>query len=265
MIGTLRKLSTDHSHPPEVRYELRLGETHVSLNPLIGTKLSLKYTGRIFCQNCGKKIAKSFNQGYCYPCFSSLPETDMCMVKPEKCHFHLGTCRDPAWGKEHCFIPHTIYLANSSGLKVGITRSYHKLHRWMDQGATQAIAICEVQTRMHAGQIEVELSKQLADKTNWRKMLSGDSDLIDLVAAKKKILANISSDIPFTLADDHVFQFKFPVSRYPQKIVSLDLEKSPEITGLLWGIKGQYLIFDHGVINIRKFGGYEVEFSQKLS
>jgi hypothetical protein len=29
---------------------------------------------------------------------------------------------------------------------------------------------------------------------------------------------------------------------------------------VLHGIKGQYLLLDTGVINIRKFSGYEVEF-----
>ena len=45
-----------------------------------------------------------------------------------------------------------------------------------------------------------------------------------------------------------------------QKIVSLDLEKAP-ITGILKAIKGQYLILDTGVINIRKFTGYKVNVS----
>jgi len=262
MIGILRKLATAQPQTPEVLYELRVSDSRLSLNPLIGKRISIRYTGRIFCQSCGKKITKTFNQGYCYPCFVQLPETDICMVKPEKCHFHLGSCRDGAWGKEHCFIPHTIYLANSSGLKVGITRSFHQLNRWMDQGATQAIAICQVETRLLAGQIEVELSKHVADKTNWRKMLSGKSEFIDLAEMKKRLLPFIPSGLAYLVADDQMFEFEFPVLKYPEKIVSLDFEKTPEIDSDLLGIKGQYLILESGVLNVRKFGGYEIEFSE---
>ena len=51
----------------------------------------------------------------------------------------------------------------------------------------------------------------------------------------------------------------YPVEQYPAKISSLNFDKTPEISGQLQGIKGQYLIFDTGVINIRKFSGYQVE------
>ena len=48
-------------------------------------------------------------------------------------------------------IDHIVYLANTSGLKVGITRGSQVPTRWMDQGATQALPIFRVDTRMHSG------------------------------------------------------------------------------------------------------------------
>jgi hypothetical protein len=37
----------------------------------------------------------------------------------------------------------------------------------------------------------------------------------------------------------------------------------PNIEGTLMGIKGQYLIFDTGVINIRKYAGYHLALSSE--
>lgn len=261
MIGALKKMKTSVDSSGKVVYDLPIGDHVIHFNSFIGKEIFIKYTGKIFCTNCNRKISKSFNQGYCYPCFTSLPETDMCIVKPEKCHFASGTCRDETWGLAHCHIPHVVYLANSSGLKVGVTRAHQKFHRWMDQGASQAIVVCQTLNRLDAGFIEIALAKHLEDKTNWRKMLKEKPEDIDLVVSKQGIKAFLPANVDFTLADDEVFHFTYPVEKYPVKIESLDLEKSPEVRGVLTGIKGQYLMFESKVINIRKFGGYEVEFS----
>ena len=53
----------------------------------------------------------------------------------------------------------------------------------------------------------------------------------------------------------------YPVLRYPEKVSSFNFDKTPLVEGVLWGIKGQYLILDTGVINVRKFGGYKISFS----
>ena len=53
----------------------------------------------------------------------------------------------------------------------------------------------------------------------------------------------------------------FPVSQWPDKISSLNMDKQPLIRGVLQGIKGQYLLFDTGVINIRKYTAYRVQLS----
>ena len=50
--------------------------------------------------------------------------------------------------------------------------------------------------------------------------------------------------------------------QYPQKPNSLNLDKTPNYTGVLKGIKGQYLIFeDETVFNIRGSEGSLAEIS----
>lgn len=261
-LGVLNKLKSKVDEQGCVYYELPLGEKHFELNNILGKKVSLEHTGKIQCTSCNRKIKKTYQGGYCYPCVISLPETDLCMVKPENCHFHLGTCRNSAWGKEHCFIDHTVYLANSSGMKVGITRSYRKINRWIDQGAVQAIPILQTKDRLHAGLVEVFLKKNIADKTNWRKMLQGKQEDVDLLSNKKTLIESLKENFKdVETVEDRVWNFSYPVLCYPEKIISLNFSKTKLIEGIITGIKGQYLIFEHGVLNIRKFSGYEICFS----
>ncbi len=257
--GTISKMKTELGANGVVQYALPLGNTVIALNERIGSRLHLKFTGKIFCLHCGAATKKSFSQGYCYKCFISLPETDLCMVNPEKCHFTSGTCRDPAWGKIHCFIRHTVYLANSSGLKVGITRSYQQLTRWIDQGAIQALPIASTSNRLAAGQVEVSLKKYISDRTDWRKMLRGDVPEIDLEAHAADFAEHLPDTMDVECVEEPEIRISYPVSVYPTKIQALNFERSPCIEGVLLGIKGQYLILDCGVINIRKFAGYELE------
>ncbi|MEC8916667.1 MAG: DUF2797 domain-containing protein, partial [Pseudomonadota bacterium] len=107
--GQLRKL--DIRLPVEngpADYTLRAGEQRVRLNAWLGQRIRLHHTGEIHCVECGRATRKSFGQGHCYPCFSSLAHCDLCMMRPETCHYFQGTCRDPAWGERHCFRPHTV-------------------------------------------------------------------------------------------------------------------------------------------------------------
>lgn len=146
MQGPLQKMRTRLSGL--VSYELQLAEQSIALNPLMGKSFKLTYTGQIFCVHCNRPIKKSFNQGYCYPCFTSLAQCDMCIMKPETCHYEAGTCREPDWAQKFCFQPHIVYLANSSGIKVGITRQTQLPTRWIDQGAVQALPIFKVPSVM---------------------------------------------------------------------------------------------------------------------
>jgi hypothetical protein len=255
-----------------VQYRLPLGKEGVELNPLIGRPIRLRYTGNIFCAHCGKATRKSFNQGYCYPCFTKLAQCDMCIVKPETCHYAAGTCRDPGWGEQFCMQPHIVYLANSSGIKVGITRQSQIPTRWIDQGAVQALPIFRVFSRHVSGLIEVILARHISDKTSWQQMLKNQVSPIDLAAERDRLLALCEAELDELIArfgDKAIallsnrpsVDIRYPVDRYPVKVVSFNLDKNPDVSGVLQGVKGQYLIFDTGVINIRKFTGYEIEFS----
>ena len=264
--GCLRKMRVEATRP--VSYLMPVGDALLAVNDQLGRPLRLQYTGNIHCVECGRKTNKSFAQGYCYPCFKSLAECDLCIMKPETCHFAQGTCRDEEWAKSHCMQDHYVYLANSSGIKVGITRGTQIPTRWIDQGASQAIAMFRVRNRLHSGLLEVALKKQVSDRTDWRKLLKGLPQEQDMVAARERLIGLVQSDLEalkqsnadleWEQLDDAPIQLTYPVDYYPEKIVSLNLDKTPEISGTLMGIKGQYLILDCGVINIRKFAGYEV-------
>ncbi len=265
--GTLRKMSSQLRSP--VEYQLRLGDAEVPLNPLLEKKISLHFSGQINCVKCARKTSKSFNQGYCYPCFQRLAECDSCIIHPERCHFDQGTCREPAWGERFCMQDHIVYLANSSGLKVGITRGTQVPTRWVDQGATQALAIIRVRTRLQSGAVEVMFKQHVADKTNWRDMLKGEATTLDMHAKAAELISKCESDLK-ELEDKFGFfaisvlngvdtvNIEYPVVTYPEKVTSLNFDKTPIVEGALLGIKGQYLILDTGVINMRRFSGYEV-------
>ncbi|PMG44229.1 hypothetical protein BCU90_22855 [Vibrio lentus] len=267
--GTLKKMSA--SLDGAVTYRLPVGEEFVELKPLIGKTINLTHTGNIFCCSCGKKTKKSYSQGHCFVCMRKLASCDMCIMKPETCHYDEGTCREPEWGEANCMVDHFVYLSNTSSLKVGITRHTQIPTRWIDQGATQGLPILKVKTRQISGLIEVELAKHIADKTNWRTLLKGDGDDMELVEKAKELLPLVEDKIQeikakfgddaIEILSENITPLSYPVEQHPVKIVSHNFDKNPEVTGVLQGIKGQYLILDTGVINIRKFGSYEVEVS----
>ncbi|WP_417617890.1 DUF2797 domain-containing protein [Oceanisphaera sp.] len=264
--GTLIKMPATLAAP--VSYQLALGEHRVDLNPLLGQTLTLTHTGNIYCTACGRKTSKSYSQGHCFPCMKKLARCDMCVMKPETCHYFEGTCREPEWGDSHCMVEHIVYLANTSGLKVGITRHTQVPTRWIDQGATQALPILRVATRQISGLVEVALAEMVADKTNWRAMLKGGEADRDLKAEAARLLPEIQEKIgdlllkygenAVTVLDEAVVELNYPVLEYPSKIASHNFDKNPVVSGTLLGIKGQYLMLDTGVINLRKFTGYEV-------
>lgn len=269
--GALRKMKTRLETP--VAYEMVLGESRVPLNELLGQSLQLQFLGTINCVHCDRLTQKSFNQGYCYPCFRRLAQCDGCIMSPEKCHYHLGTCREPAWGEANCMIDHFVYLANTSGLKVGITRHSQVPTRWMDQGATQALPIFRVASRLQSGLVETAFKAHIADKTNWQAMLKGPSERADLEAERQRLMAACAGAIEAlqqqhglqavsVLEQQPVIEIDYPVLEYPRKVSSFNLDKDPLVAGTLLGIKGQYLILDTGVINLRKFGGYQVALTQ---
>ena len=269
MTGSLGKMHVQLQNGQPVDYQLPVGEQLLPLNELLGHRLSMEYLGEIHCCHCGRKTKKSFNQGYCYPCFRKLPQCDSCIVSPEKCHYHQGTCRDPAWGEQFCMTEHIVYLANSSGLKVGITRASQVPTRWIDQGASQAMAFIRVSTRQQSGFLEVLFKEFVNDRTNWRAMLKGPAESLDLLTSARDLLAMNASRITELqeqfgiqaiqpVDSSTVLAIDYPVLEYPTKVTSQSFDKQTLIEGTLLGIKGQYLLLDTGVINIRKHTAYQV-------
>lgn len=265
--GSLSKMKAHLDAP--VQYAFRLGDEEVPVNPLVGKHLRLEYLGSIHCSHCGRKTKTSFSQGYCYPCMQKLAQCDICIMSPEKCHYDAGTCREPSWGEQFCMTDHVVYLANSSGVKVGITRASQVPTRWIDQGATQALPILRVATRQQSGFVEDLLRSQVADKTNWRALLKGDAAPVDLIAIREQLFVACAAGItelqqrfglqavqPLSAAE--VLDIRYPIEAYPAKINSFNLDKQPLAEGTLLGIKGQYLMFDTGVINIRKYTAYQL-------
>lgn len=264
--GYLKKMRADLNEL--VDYRLPVGEQEVPLNQFLGKTFALEFTGNICCLHCGNPTKKSFSQGYCYPCMRKLAQCDMCIMKPETCHYHEGTCREPEWGDKNCFVPHFVYLSNTSGLKVGITRHTQIPTRWIDQGATQATIIYKVSTRQQSGFVEMAFKDLIADKTNWRALLKGNAEPRDLQEEAQKLKEKLDAQLNTIVSqfdnraiesvNEESVEINYPVLEFPDKIISHNFDKKPLVEGTLMGIKGQYLIFDTGVINIRKFTSYEV-------
>ncbi|NLU11937.1 MAG: DUF2797 domain-containing protein [Gammaproteobacteria bacterium] len=268
--GAISKMRIALDAPAQ--YSLRLNDAQYALNPLIGQTMRLEFLGSIHCTHCDRVTKKSFAQGYCWSCFSKLAQCDSCIMSPEKCHYEAGTCRDPQWAQDFCMTDHFVYLANSTGVKVGITRRSQLPTRWLDQGAIQAVPIFRVATRQQSGFVEDVLRSQVADRTNWRALLKGDVEPVDLIAIREQLLERCAEPLQALqqrfglqaiqpITDVDVLEMAYPVEAYPAKISSFNLDKKPVAEGTLIGIKGQYLLFDTGVINIRKYTSYQLSVS----
>ena len=266
--GSLEKMRTRPDAP--VAYTLELGEQLVDMNAQLGRRLRLSFDGAIHCVACGRATKKSFNQGYCYPCFQRLAACDSCVMSPEKCHHHLGTCREPDWGERNCMVDHVVYLANSTGVKVGITRGSQVPTRWMDQGAVAAVPFARTSTRRLAGLVEDAVRAHVTDRTSWQRLLKGDPEPVDLLGERERLLALVAPALDGLVAehglqaiqiahDAEPLTFAYPVLQWPAKVKSLALEKLGEVEGDLVGIKWQYLILSSGVINLRKYTGHRVQ------
>ena len=257
--GVLTKMQTEYSNP--IQYYLVFENSFLHLNQLLNKSMEITFLG-YQCLNCGKK-KKIFRQGFCYDCFMSSAAAGDWILKPELSTAHLDIeDRDLEYEKRVQLQPHIVYLALSSELKVGVTRITQVPTRWIDQGAVQAIPIVEVPNRYLAGITEVALKNHFADKTNWQKMLKNDYLPVDLIKERASLKYLIPKEVQeyYHPEKDDLYDLHFPVLEYPKKVTSLNLDKLPNFSGKLTGIKGQYLIFEDGtVFNVRTFEGYVVK------
>lgn len=243
-----------------VDYFLELGEDFIHVNQLIGKEVQFQFES-YQCLNCGS-TKKIFKQGFCYDCATSSARVGDWIMHPELSQAHLDIeDRDLAYEKQVQLQPHIVYLANTSDVKVGVTRKTQVPTRWIDQGAHEALEIVEVPNRFLAGIAEVALKGFVKDKTNWRTMLKNEIKDEDLKEIKRKLIQHLPEEVkPFVIYNNKEINIHFPVETYPTKLKSLNLEKTPVYRGKLTGIKGQYWLFeDQTVFNIRSYEGYVVK------
>ena len=254
--GQISKMVSSIGNP--IEYVLPIGEKKLILNKYIGELIQIKFNDEIRCINCNNKIKKTYMQGYCYPCFISLPQTEDCVFKPHLCKAHLGEARDMDWAKKNCLVPTYVYLSLTSNLKVGVTRHSHIPSRWIDQGAHYAIRFAKTPNRYLAGLIESEISKYISDRTQWRKMILGEYDELNLIDKKNDLHEYLPNNLKkYYLNDENIIELKYPIINNLEKIKSFNIEKFRTINKKLIGIKGQYLMFDDNhVLNVRKYTGY---------
>ena len=256
--GVLKKMMTVHEET--VQYYLEMENDFLNMNQLLEREIELSFV-KFECLNChlDKQI---YRQGFCQKCFFETPTAGDWIMKPELSTAHLGKeDRDLEYEKAVQLKPHIVYLANSSEVKVGVTRKTQVPTRWIDQGAHEAIEIVEVPNRYLAGITEVALKEYVSDKTNWRKMLQNNITDADLVAEKEKLSQYIPDEAKeyYLKENNEEIHINFPVNKYPEKVKSLNLLKTGNYKGVLKGIKGQYLIFeDNTVFNVRANEGLVV-------
>jgi hypothetical protein len=234
-------------------------DNYLNVNQILNKEITLDFI-KFQCLNCGKDLP-IFRQGFCKSCFFETPSAGDWIMRPELSTAHLGKeDRDLDYEKKVQLQPHIVYLANSSNIKVGVTRKSQVPTRWIDQGAHEAIEIVEVPNRYLAGITEVALKDHIGDKTNWRKMLTNTIDDEDLVFWRNKLKAYIPAEAnEYFIEHNQETHLEFPVLEYPKKVKSLNLTKTPNYKGVLMGIKGQYLMFqDNTVFNVRGSEGYYV-------
>ena len=255
--GVLRKMQTELGSP--IQYYLIFKDDFLNVNQLLDKKISISFDG-YQCLNCGK-AKKIYRQGFCYDCFYEIPQAAEWIMHPELSKAHLGIeDRDLEYEKAVQLNPHIVYLANSSNVKVGVTRKTQVPTRWIDQGAHEAIEIVEVPNRYLAGITEVALKNYVGDKTNWRTMITNKIADENLVEWRDKLKQYIPEEAKqYIIENNKETHMDFPVLKYPEKPKSLNLIKTPNYEGTLKGIKGQYLIFeDNTIFNVRSNEGFVV-------
>ena len=256
--GALQKMHTEYGDT--IQYYLELEHDFIHFNQVIGKKVGIRFE-KYQCVSCSKN-KKIFRQGFCYDCFYKQPQAGEWILKPELSTAHLGIeDRDLEYEKNVQLKPHIVYLALSSDVKVGVTRKTQVPTRWIDQGANEALAILEVPNRYLAGVAEVALKKFVSDKTSWQKMLKNDVVQVDLKEKLATLIDYLPEEVLPYLKDrsEPIYNLSYPIATYPTKVKSLNIVAKQEYEGVLQGIKGQYLIFEDGIVfNVRNNEGVVV-------
>ena len=254
----IKKMRSEPGTP--VRYYL----DGFNMNFFLNRRVSVKFEG-FQCLNC-KGYKPIYRQGVCKSCFFELPQTADWVIRPELSKAHLNIeDRDIAFERKIQLQPHIVYLANSSNVKVGVTRKQQVPTRWIDQGADEVIQILKVPNRYLAGLAQVAIQEHMSDKTNWRKMLQGNSskninmhnyydlckNIIESNSELNELLTPYFIDKYEALAKSLFFDYPINQSRI-KKVKSLNISKKKNFNGVLTGIKGQYLVFNNlDVLNVR--------------
>lgn len=256
--GLLTKMITEYDTP--IQYFLNFESEFIAVNQLIGQNIKITFN-HYQCLHCGKE-KEIFAMGFCKNCYFTYAGAGESILKPELSKAHLGIAdRDLDFEMKLQLQPHIVYLANSGGIKVGITRKTQIPTRWIDQGAEEIIKLAEVENRYQSGLIEVAVKQHISDKTNYRKMLSGPTQKVDLIEIKNQIETFVPQEMKnFILQDNSITKIQYPIVHYPTKINSINLKKHPAFEGKLTGIKGQYLLFENNLVfNVRNHEGFVVD------
>jgi hypothetical protein len=259
--GVLTKMQTEAGSP--IQYYIVFENSFLNVNQLLGKDFEISFLG-YSCLHCSKK-KKIYRTGFCYDCFYSSASAGDWIMRPELSTAHLDIAdRDLEYEKRAQLQPHIVYLAAASDMKVGVTRKTQVPTRWIDQGASWAIPLVEVPNRYLAGITEVALKNHCSDKINWKKMLCNEVNPIDLILRRNEFREHLPDEVKdyFGTTTEQLYTLEYPVLEYPTKIKSLNIATTPNYSGTLTGIKGQYLLFRDGtVFNVRSYEGFVVRIS----
>ena len=159
-------------------------------------------------------------------------------------------------------VPHVVYLADSGGLKVGLTRHADGIPRWMEQGARAGVVVGRAPTRRSAGELEAAIARSVPDKSDWRRQVLGHA-VIESLADEARRVGNLVGDEAArergaTWDIGEPVALRYPMQRPLRRPVRLKLRQDSPITGRLIGIVGSFLLFDYGAWNVAEDIGCHV-------
>ena len=253
--GVVKKMVTELSTP--INYFIEFEDNFIHLNQFIDKLFKFECTG-YSCLSCSES-QNLYRQGFCKSCFFESPLAGDWIMRPELSKAHLNIAdRDLDYEKKIQLQPHVVYLSNTGRIKVGVTRKSQIPYRWIDQGAHEAVELLQTPNRFLAGEAEVALKKYMSDKTNWRSMLKNERDSSNIKSSKDHAKNFIPSNLLHYFIDaSNVLSIDFPVVEYPDNPKSIKLNKGSYFSGILKGVKGQYLIFEKNqVLNYRAHEGH---------